>query len=56
MGGRGSVWNTLIGALVIGIVNNGMNLMGVHTHYQLVAKGIIIVLAVLLDRYLKKRR
>jgi ribose/xylose/arabinose/galactoside ABC-type transport system permease subunit len=56
MGGRGSVWNTLIGALVIGVVNNGMNLMGVHTHYQLVAKGIIIVLAVLLDSYLKKRR
>jgi ribose transport system permease protein len=56
MGGRGSVWNTLMGALVIGVVNNGMNLMGVHTHYQLVAKGIIIVLAVLLDSYLKKRR
>jgi len=56
MGGRGSVWNTLMGALVIGVINNGMNLMGVHTHYQLVAKGIIIVLAVLLDSYLKKRR
>jgi ribose transport system permease protein len=56
MGGRGSVWNTLVGALVIGVLNNGMNLMGVHTHYQLVAKGIIIVLAVLLDAYLKKQR
>jgi len=50
------VWSTLIGALVIGILNNGMNLMGVHTHYQLVAKGFLIVLAVLLDDYLKKRR
>jgi predicted ABC-type sugar transport system permease subunit len=30
--------------------------MGVHTHYQLVAKGFLIVLAVLLDDYLKKRR
>jgi ribose/xylose/arabinose/galactoside ABC-type transport system permease subunit len=56
MGGRGSVWNTLVGALVIGVLNNGMNLLGVHTHYQLVAKGIIIVLAVLLDAYLKKQR
>ncbi|HLE43698.1 MAG TPA: ABC transporter permease [Methylomirabilota bacterium] len=56
MGGRGSVWSTLVGALVIGILNNGMNLMGVHTHYQLVAKGVIIVLAVLLDAYLKKQR
>ncbi len=56
MGGRGSVWNTLVGALVIGVLNNGMNLMGVHTHYQLVAKGVIIVFAVLLDSYLKRRR
>jgi len=56
MGGRGAVWSTLIGALVIGILGNGMNLMGVHSHYQLVAKGVLIVLAVLLDNYLKKRR
>jgi ribose transport system permease protein len=40
MGGRGAVWSTLIGALVIGILGNGMNLMGVHSHYQLVAKGV----------------
>ncbi len=55
MGGRGAVWSTLIGALVIGILSNGMNLMGVHSHYQLVAKGVLIVLAVLLDDYLKRR-
>ncbi len=56
MGGRGAVWSTLIGALVIGILSNGMNLMGVHSHYQLVAKGVLIVLAVMLDDYLKRRR
>lgn len=56
MGGRGNVWNTLVGALVIGVVNNSMNLRGVDTHYQLVAKGVIIALAVALDTYLKKRR
>lgn len=56
MGGQGAVWGTLIGALVIGILNNGMNLMGVHSHYQLIAKGVLIVLAVLLDCYLKRRR
>lgn len=55
MGGRGAVWSTLIGALVIGILSNGMNLMGVHSHYQLVAKGVLIVLAVVLDDYLKRR-
>jgi len=56
MGGRGAVWSTLIGALVIGILGNGMNLMGVHSHYQLVAKGVIIVLAVLLDYFLKGKK
>ena len=55
MGGRGAVWSTLIGALVIGILSNGMNLMGVHSHYQLVAKGVLIVMAVMLDDYLKRR-
>jgi ribose transport system permease protein len=55
MGGRGAVWSTLIGAFVIGILSNGMNLMGVHSHYQLVAKGVLIVLAVMLDDYLKRR-
>jgi ribose/xylose/arabinose/galactoside ABC-type transport system permease subunit len=56
MGGRGSIWGTLVGALVIGILNNGFNLMSVDAHFQLVAKGVIIMLAVLLDRYLKKER
>lgn len=55
MGGRGTVWGTLVGALIIGILNNGFNLMAVDAHYQLVAKGAIIVMAVLLDQYLKKR-
>ncbi len=56
MGGRGSILGTLVGALVIGILNNGFNLMSVDAHFQLVAKGVIIMLAVLLDRYLKKER
>lgn len=50
MGGRGSVWGTLIGALLIGAVNNGMNLLMIDSYYQLVVKGVIIVAAVLLDR------
>lgn len=54
MGGRGSIWGTLVGALIIGILNNGFNLMAVDAHFQLVAKGVIILLAVLLDQYLKK--
>lgn len=50
MGGRGGVWGTLIGALLIGTINNGMNLLGVSSYWQAVVKGLIIVGAVLLDR------
>lgn len=50
MGGRGGVWGTLIGALLIGTINNGMNLLMISSYYQLVVKGAIIVGAVLLDR------
>ena len=54
MGGRGTIWGTLIGALVIGILNNGFNLLSVDPYFQLVAKGVIIILAVLLDTRLRE--
>lgn len=54
-GGRGSVSGTLIGALIIGILNNSLNLLGVSSFYQLVAKGVIILLAVFVDQWLRKR-
>ncbi len=49
-GGRGSVWGTLIGALLIAIINNGMNLLGISPYFQQLVKGIIIISAVLIDR------
>ncbi|MBF9018024.1 MULTISPECIES: ABC transporter permease [unclassified Oceanispirochaeta] len=49
-GGRGAIWGTFIGALMIGVINNGMNLLGINAYFQLVVKGIIIIGAVLLDR------
>lgn len=55
MGGRGTIWGTMVGALIIGVLNNGFNLLAVDAYYQLVAKGTIIILAVLLDQRLKKR-
>lgn len=49
-GGRGAIWGTFIGALLIGVINNGMNLLGISAYFQLVVKGSIIIGAVLLDR------
>ncbi|QUJ67849.1 ABC transporter permease [Photobacterium sp. GJ3] len=49
-GGVGSVVGTLFGALIIGVLNNGLDLLGVSSFYQQVVKGAIIILAVMLDR------
>lgn len=48
-GGRGTLAGTLCGALIIGVINNGLDLLGVSSYYQQVVKGAIIVFAVLLD-------
>ena len=48
-GGRGTLFGSLIGALIIGVVNNGLDLLGVSAYFQLIFKGAIIVAAVLLD-------
>jgi ribose transport system permease protein len=50
MGGRGTLFGTLVGALIIGVLNNALNLMNVSSYYQLIAKSIVILLAVLADR------
>lgn len=49
-GGRGSIIGTLIGALLIGVINNGMNLLGISPYFQQVVKGGLIIGAVILDR------
>lgn len=49
-GGKGRIFGTLIGALIIGTLNNGLNLLGVSTFYQQIVKGIVIIIAVLIDR------
>lgn len=49
-GGRGTVWGSLIGALLIAVINNGMNLMGISPYFQELARGVIIILAVYVDR------
>lgn len=48
-GGRGRIMGTLIGALILGFLNNGLNLMGVSSYYQMIVKAVVILLAVLVD-------
>lgn len=49
-GGRGSVLGTALGCLIIGVLNNGLVLLGVDATWQLVIKGVVIILAVIVDR------
>ncbi|WP_433468792.1 ABC transporter permease [Spirillospora sp. CA-128828] len=49
-GGRGTLLGTLVGALVLGVIDNGMNLLDVSPFLQNVVKGLVILLAVFLDR------
>ena len=49
-GGSGGIVGTLMGALIIGVLNNGMTLLGVSSFFQQVVKGLVILLAVYIDR------
>jgi ribose transport system permease protein len=49
-GGKGGLFGTIVGAVILGVLDDGMNLLNVSAFYQGVAKGVIILLAVLLDR------
>jgi ribose transport system permease protein len=55
-GGRGTVVGTFIGALIMGVLQNGLNLMAVQPFYQQIAIGVILVLAVWLDRVQSRER
>lgn len=48
-GGSGSLTGTLIGILILGVLNNGLNLLGVSSFYQQIVKGVVILIAVLID-------
>lgn len=53
-GGRGKLSGTLLGVLIIAVLGNGMNILGISSYYQDVVKGIVILLAVLIDRFQRK--
>lgn len=50
-GGFGSIWGTLMGAIIIGVIRNGLNLLNVSSYLQQVILGAIIIAAVLFDSY-----
>jgi len=50
VGGRGRIQGTIIGVLIVAVLTNGMTLLNVDYYWQQVVKGIVIVIAVLLDR------
>lgn len=56
MGGEGTIVGTLIGALIMGVLRNGLNLLGVSSFIQQIVIGSVIILAVLMDMALKKKR
>lgn len=55
MGGKGSIIGTILGAVVLGAMRNGLTLLNVQAFYQLLATGIIIILAMLVDRLARGR-
>lgn len=55
MGGKGRITGTLIGALIIGFLNNALNLLNISSYYQMIAKSIVILLAVLTDHFCSRK-
>jgi ribose/xylose/arabinose/galactoside ABC-type transport system permease subunit len=55
VGGEGTLGGTLVGALIMGVLRNGLNLLGVSSFLQPIVIGPVIVVAVLLDTVLKRK-
>ena len=55
-GGRGAIWGSLLGALIVGVCRNGLALAGLDVLYQTLAVGVLIIVAVSLDQWIRKVR
>ena len=54
-GGSGSIWGVLIGSLLIGIINNALNLVRISPFWKLAINGFIILMAVIVDKLISRR-
>ena len=55
-GGRGRIMGTLIGVLIVGVFRNGLQLIGVESVYQVLITGILVILAVIVDQFARRRQ
>jgi fructose transport system permease protein len=55
-GGRGTIWGTLLGALIVGVFRNGLALAGLDVLYQTLAVGVLVIVAVAVDQWIRKVR
>ncbi|GAC1397451.1 MAG: hypothetical protein NVSMB65_16380 [Chloroflexota bacterium] len=56
LGGRGQIMGTLIGALIVGVFRNGLQLIGVEAIYQTLITGILVIVAVAVDQFARRRQ
>ena len=54
-GGKGNIWGTVIGVILLGIISNALNILGVNPHYQYIMKGLLIIISVLIGYYSSAR-
>ena len=54
-GGQGHIWGTMIGAVIIGILNNALNLLNINSYFQDIVKGVVVLMAVLFDFFIQSR-
>ena len=53
-GGVGTLTGTIIGCVIVGVLNNGMNLLGIDSSWQYIVQGVVVLLAVFIDFFKKK--
>lgn len=54
-GGVGTIWGAIVGAFIMGVMNNGMSIIGLNVFYQSITKGMVVLLAVAFDMYSKSK-